>query len=99
MNADLVKIVEEILEESMKQIEFLITHADKINELSNNALNLKNIDSFRSGITIVYMANQNKGILSRTPLDVIFNLLDKGVLNETQLDSQVYIMNLKKEVV
>lgn len=98
MTTDLVKVVEQILKESMTQIEFLINNSKKINKLSGGAVNLNKLNDFRSAITIVYVAGQNKGILEKTPLDVIYQLLDKGVINETMLDSQIYIMNLKKEL-
>jgi len=91
-------LLQRILKESLKQIEFLILNADKFKELSGGALNFHKVDNYRDAITLVYIAGLNKGILEHTSLDQLFMFLDKGVFNEMSLDSQVFVLQLKREI-
>jgi len=94
----LFNTVNQILTESMKQIEFLIINTHTINELSNKSIALDKVNSFRDAITLVYLAGLNKGILQKVQLDLIHQLLNKGVINEMSVDSQVFAIQLKREV-
>lgn len=85
----LTSVVSDILHESNKQITFLIKNSDELCKLSGGMVNISRISSFREGITTVYLANQNVGILENVSLSLIFELLDNGVVNEKFLDMMV----------
>jgi hypothetical protein len=95
----LLKTAQLIVEECMKQIEFLIKYSDDIERESEGLVNLKKLDNFRDAICMVYIANQNKGILESVKLDTIFMFLDKGFFNETMLDMFVYTTYIKYNLV
>ena len=95
INSDLMKTAQKIVQQCMKEVEFLIKNADRINKLSDGVINLKKLDNFRDAITIVYMINQNNGILEHVKLDNIYTFLDKGFFNENQLDMFVYMNCVK----
>ena len=89
------KIAKEVINECMKQVEFLIKNSKEISKRSGGIVNLKKLDNFRDAITVVYIAGQNKGILEYVSLDKIYMFLDKGLYNETMLDMFVYTLNVK----
>ena len=91
----LLKTAQSIVEECMKQIEFLIKYSDDIKRESGGLVNLKKLDNFRDSISMVYITKQNKGILENVKLDTIFMFLDKGFFNETMLDMFVYTTSVK----
>ena len=98
MNEQLIKTAENILDESFKQIEFLIKHSKELNNLTNGMIDTSKLNDFRSSIALVYMANQNKGILKNLSIDQIFMFLDKGFFNENLLDQKIYLLQLSYEI-
>jgi hypothetical protein len=90
------KTVELILDECYNQIKFLIKNSDKLFRLSNGIINTSNIESFRVGVYLIYMANMNKGILENVKIDLILKLLDEGVVDEMTCDKWVYFLNTEK---
>lgn len=97
-NTELVKTAQMILDESFKQIEFLIKYSKQLNDLTKGTVDTSKLNDFRSSITLVYMANQNKGILKNVSLNQIFMFLDKGLFVESKLDQRVYLLQLSYEI-
>jgi hypothetical protein len=97
-NEELLKIATRICKKSLEQIKFLIDNSDAIKKESGGMINLDKLDDYRSGITLVYLAGLNVGILEHTSLDTIFTFLDKGFFNEATLDFTVSSMNYVSKI-
>jgi hypothetical protein len=95
----LTKIIDEIIETSMEQIQFLIKNHKLISNMSKGKIRTDKVDNFRSGIALVYMAGLNKGILANRDCNVVISLLDAEVVNEAILDFQIALYKEKCKIV
>jgi hypothetical protein len=91
---ELMDVANRILDETIKQITFLIDNSDKIKKKTGGMVDCSKIDCYRTGVTMVYLAGLNVGILENVKLDQIFLFLDKGFFNEIELDSQIYLKSV-----
>ncbi len=94
----MMSLAQRIVKESLTQIKYLIDNADDINKYTEGMVDLSNLEDYRSGVTLVYMAGLNTGVLEHTTLDHIFMFLDKGFFKESMLDVQVSCMNYLSKI-
>lgn len=83
------KVIEKIIEDTFKQVDFLIRNSNRLKEMSGGMFNPDKLVTFRDYLAIIYLLKMNEGSLSKLGHKDYLKILDAGVMDEFMFDMAI----------